>query len=94
MSQITNTRTNRPRPRLVNPAELSNLPARRGKAQAVEFFKEIGVQGITETAIRNATERGGLRRFKIAGMNWYSDADLWEWLQGMATGGRVGGDAA
>ncbi|MBM4728828.1 hypothetical protein GS446_19685 [Rhodococcus hoagii] len=94
MSQIAPARTAPNRRRYINPAELSNLPTRRGKAQAVEFFKEIGVQGITETRIRNATERGELRRFKIAGMNWYSDADLWIFLQGMATGGRMGGDAA
>ncbi|WP_141124772.1 hypothetical protein [Prescottella equi] len=80
--------------RRVNPAELSNLPARKGRAGALAFFDEIGVHGVTETRIRNATERGQLRRYKLAGHNWYSEVDLWEWLQSMATGGQIAGDAA
>lgn len=72
----------------INREELSNLPTRKGRAGAVQFFHEIGVQGITDTRIRNATEKGELRRFKIAGQNWYSDRDLWDFLQSLAIGGR------
>ncbi|MDV7246761.1 MULTISPECIES: hypothetical protein [Rhodococcus] len=79
----------RPRRIAINPDDLSNLPTRKGRAGAVEFFAEIGVAGITETRIRNATEQGELRRFKIAGHNWYSDRDLWDFLQGLASGGRA-----
>lgn len=79
----------RPRRVVINPDDLSNLPTRKGRAGAVEFFAEIGVPGLTETRIRNGTEQGELRRFKIAGHNWYSDRDLWEFLQGLASGGRA-----
>lgn len=72
----------------INPDKLSNLPTRQGRDGAVQFFHEIGVQGITDTRIRNATEKGELRRFKIAGQNWYSDRDLWDFLQSLAIGGR------
>ncbi|MDV2476402.1 hypothetical protein F8M49_15650 [Rhodococcus zopfii] len=60
----------------------------------MSFFLEIGIEGITETRIRNATEGGELRRFKIAGQNYYSDRDLWDFLQSLAIGGRRNGGAA
>lgn len=71
----------------VNPDELSNIPTRKGRDGALSFFHEIGVEGITETRIRNATEQKELRRFKIAGMLYYADRDLWDFLQSMASGG-------
>lgn len=88
------TPPNRPARRApINREELSNLPTRKGRAGAVQFFHGIGVQGITDTRIRNATEQKELRRFKIAGQNWYSDRDLWDFLQSLAEGGRKDGVA-
>lgn len=85
---------NRPARRApINRDELSNLPTRKGRAGAVSFFLEMGIDGITETRIRNATEQKELRRFKIAGQNYYTDRDLWDFLQGLAVGGRKDGAA-
>lgn len=72
----------------VNREELSNLPTRKGKAGALEFFREIGVTGITPTRLRYAQERGELRRYTLAGHAWYADVDLWDWLQSLASGGQ------
>jgi hypothetical protein len=73
----------------VNREVLSNRPTRKGRPGAKAFFAEIGVHGITDTRIRNATEQGELRRYKIAGHNWYADVDLWDWLQSLASGGAA-----
>lgn len=78
------------RQRPINPDELLNTPTRKGRDGARTFYEEIGVHGITDTRIRNATERGQLRRFKIAGHNWYADRDLWDFLQALASGGQGG----
>ena len=88
MSQQTTTERRR-RP-VINPDELSNTPTRKGREGALEFYAEIGVDGITSTRIRNGSERGELRKFKIAGHNWYADRDLWDWLQSLASGGQGG----
>lgn len=79
-----------PRRRPIDRDELSNLPTRQGRPGAKAFFAEIGVHGITDTRIRTATEGGTLRRFRIAGHNWYSDRDLWDWLMTLASGGQGG----
>lgn len=71
----------------INRDELSNLPTRKGREGALEFFREIGVTGITPTRVRNAQESGELRRYVLAGHAWYTDVDLWDWLQSMAQGG-------
>ena len=81
---------NPPRRRPIVADELSNLPTRKGRAGAKAFFAEIGVEGITDTRIRTASESGALRKFRIAGHNWYADRDLFEWLQSLASGGRDG----
>ncbi|OLT44467.1 hypothetical protein BJF87_07685 [Gordonia sp. CNJ-863] len=74
----------------INRDELSNLPTRKGRPGAKAFFAEIGVHGITDTRIRTASEDASLRKFRIAGHNWYADRDLWDWLQSLASGGRGG----
>ncbi len=79
----------RPRRHPINRDELSNLPTRKGKEGALQFFAEIGVNGITPTRIRTCTEDGSLRRFVLAGHPWYADVDLWDWLQSLAKGGRA-----
>ncbi len=79
-----------PRRRPIVADELSNLPTRKGRPGAKAFFAEIGVEGITDTRIRTASESGQLRKFMMAGHNWYADRDLFEWLLSLASGGRGG----
>ncbi|KXO91299.1 hypothetical protein [Tsukamurella pseudospumae] len=96
MSQLTQTaqRVATPAPNrqqqrsIVNRDELSNLPTRKGREGALEFFREMGITGITPTRLRYAQERGELRRFTLAGHSWYADVDLWDWLQTLASGGQ------
>lgn len=85
--------TNRQSRRPILPDDLSNLPSRRGRPGALEFFREIGVIGITDNRIKNAALSGELRKFRIAGHTWFSDADLLRWLLSLASGGQGGGDA-
>lgn len=79
-----------PQRRPVRREDLDNTPTRKGRDGAMAFFAEIGVRGITSTRLRTATEDKSLRRFRIAGHNWYADRDLWDWLQSLASGGRDG----
>lgn len=74
----------------INRDDLDNRPTRQGRPGAKAFFAEIGVHGITDTRIRTATEKAELRRYRIAGHNWYADRDLWDWLQTLASGGQGG----
>lgn len=71
----------------VNREALPSHPTRKGREGALGFFEEIGVAGITPTRLRTATEDGSLRRFRVAGHNWYADRDLWDWLMSLASGG-------
>ena len=92
-SQVANSavpQQNPSRRRPIVADELSNLPTRKGRPGAKAFFAEIGVEGITDTRIRTASESGQLRKFMIAGHNWYADRDLFEWLLSLASGGRGG----
>lgn len=96
MSQLTpiaqsvaeprNNRAQRRHP--VDPEALDNRPTRKGRGGALEFFREMGITGITPTRLRYAQERGELRRYTLAGHAWFSDADLWDWLQTLASGGQ------
>jgi len=83
---------NRAHRKPVRREELSNLPTRKGRPGALQFFAEIGVSGVTDTRIRAASERGEVRRYTLGGHAWYADSDLFDWLQSLASGGR-GGDA-
>lgn len=83
----TEVRADRFGRRRINPDDLSTHPTRKGRGEALQFFAELGVHGLTETRLRTATEDGSLRRFRIAGHNWYADRDLWDWLMSLASGG-------
>lgn len=78
------------RSRQLRREDFSNLPTRKGREGAKAFFAEIGVHSITDSRLRHATESGELKRFKIASHNWYADADLFDFLMSLASGGRGG----
>ncbi|MCX2756595.1 MULTISPECIES: hypothetical protein [unclassified Gordonia (in: high G+C Gram-positive bacteria)] len=92
MSNAARTTPTQHRPTRVGPVNREALPShptRKGREGALRFFEEIGVTGITPTRLRTATEDGSLRRFRVAGHNWYADRDLWDWLMSLASGGAA-----
>jgi hypothetical protein len=71
--------------------EAGKLPTIKGTAGAFEFVTEVLRVPVTRTMIRKATEDKRLKRFKISAQNWYSEADLYEWVLSLR---NSGGDAA
>ncbi|MDV8008626.1 hypothetical protein [Rhodococcus sp. IEGM 1318] len=67
------------------------LPTIKGLNGAHHFITEVLGVPVTRNLIRTATESKRLRRFKISAHNWYSEADLYEWVLSLR---NSGGDAA
>ncbi|MFS4490848.1 hypothetical protein [Dietzia kunjamensis] len=70
----------------------SEMPSMR-KVDVPAFCRENGVPAITERLVKYATIDGRLAAHRIGVANWYSEADVLDWIKSMRRVG-TGGDAA